>query len=53
MSSIYVKLFTGFYDHRKTARLRARIGDDALEALEVCCGIREGATLKTDSVQPQ
>lgn len=29
MSGLYIKLFTDFYSHRKTARLRARIGDDA------------------------
>lgn len=29
MSGLYIKLFTDFYAHRKTARLRARIGDDA------------------------
>lgn len=28
--SLYVKVFTSFYSHRKTARLRAKIGDDAL-----------------------
>lgn len=29
MSNLYVRLRTGFYSHRKTARLRAVIGDDA------------------------
>lgn len=29
MSGLYIKLFTEFYSHRKTARLRARIGEDA------------------------
>lgn len=29
MSGLYIKLFTGFYSNRKTARLRSRIGDDA------------------------
>jgi hypothetical protein len=29
MSGLYIKLFTDFYSHRKTARLRARVGDDA------------------------
>lgn len=28
--SLYVKLFTGFYTHRKTLALRAKLGDDAL-----------------------
>ena len=29
MSNLYVKVFTGFYTHRKTLRLRATLGDDA------------------------
>lgn len=29
MSRLYVRVMTGFYTHRKTARLRAAIGDDA------------------------
>ena len=29
MSELYIKLFTSFFTHRKTMRLRARIGDDA------------------------
>jgi hypothetical protein len=29
MSRLYVKLFTGFFAHRKTLRLRAALGDDA------------------------
>lgn len=29
MSRLYIKLFTGFYTHRKTLRLRAALGDDA------------------------
>ena len=29
MSALYVRLNLGFYNHRKTARLRALIGDDA------------------------
>lgn len=29
MSELYVKLSLGFYSHRKTARLRSEIGDDA------------------------
>lgn len=28
--SLYVRVFTSFWNHRKTAKLRARIGDDAL-----------------------
>jgi hypothetical protein len=29
MSNLYIQVKTGFYSHRKTARLRALIGDDA------------------------
>jgi hypothetical protein len=29
MSRLYIKLFSAFFTHRKTVRLRARIGDDA------------------------
>jgi len=29
MSSLYIKLFSAFFTHRKTVRLRAKIGDDA------------------------
>lgn len=29
MSRLYIRLMTGFYTHRKTARLRAVMGDDA------------------------
>jgi hypothetical protein len=29
VSSLYIKLFSAFFTHRKTLRLRARIGDDA------------------------
>ena len=29
MSQLYIRVMTGFYTHRKTARLRAKIGDDA------------------------
>lgn len=28
--SLYIKLYADFFSHRKTARLRARLGDDAL-----------------------
>ncbi len=30
MSNLYIRLMTGFWSHRKTARLRALLGDDAL-----------------------
>ncbi len=30
MSNLYIKVFTDFYANRKTARLRAKIGDDAM-----------------------
>lgn len=30
MSNLYVQVKTGFYSHRKTAKLRALLGDDAL-----------------------
>lgn len=30
MSRLYIRLMTGFYSHRKTLRLKARIGNDAL-----------------------
>lgn len=30
MSNLYIRLMTGFWSHRKTARLRSIIGDDAL-----------------------
>jgi hypothetical protein len=29
MSNLYVKVFTGFYTHRKTLRLKTALGDDA------------------------
>lgn len=29
MSNLYIRVMTGFYTHRKTARLRSLIGDDA------------------------
>lgn len=29
MSRLYIRVMTGFYSHRKTARLRSMIGDDA------------------------